>query len=185
MNYNRRIKKSEVPKEFRRKVLIDGGYHIGQYTEAFLRKNPGFEIFAFDPIKFQQAPTDVRFYDKAIWIKDGSRTLYLSKRADAASLVDTRAVNLEQIITVDCIDFSQWLAREFTKEDFIHLKLDIEGAEYEVLQKMINDKTIELISELVCEWHMRISRKPDWKLEESLKHQLTTFSNLRKIQDWR
>lgn len=41
----------------------------------------------------------------------------------------------------------------FTYSDFIFVKMDIEGAEWPVLEKMINDGTIGLIDELAFECH--------------------------------
>lgn len=185
MNYDRRVRYSRVDKKYKRKVLIDGGYHLGQYTDSYLKKNSGFEVYAFDPIKFRPIPEGVRFYNLAIWTKDETKPLHAGRRVDSSSLVDTRAVDLDKDTMVPCIDFSQWLKREFTSDDFIHLKLDIEGAEYEVLQKMMADKTIELIKELVCEWHMKISRskESDQKIHDSVRQQLTTFPI--RIRDWR
>ena len=43
---------------------------------------------------------------------------------------------------VEAIDFSKWVLENFTEEDFIILKMDIEGSEYKVLPKMIEDGTI-------------------------------------------
>jgi FkbM family methyltransferase len=186
MNYFKKVVQSNVPNGFRRKVLIDGGFYIGQYTEAYLSKNPGFEVWAFDPIKIDsQFLSRVHFINQAIWIKDEIKSFYLSHRADAASLIDTRAVDIGRSIKVDCVDFSYWLKQNFTKDDYIHLKLDIEGAEYQVLQKMIDDGSIDLISELVCEWHIKISRQPNQELHKSLKQQLLSCNNIRLLKDWR
>ncbi len=37
--------------------------------------------------------------------------------------------------------------------DDITVKMDIEGAEYELLDHMFRDKSIFLVRELFCEWH--------------------------------
>lgn len=59
---------------------------------------------------------------------------------------------------MNCFDLSTWLKNTFTKEDYVILKLDIEGAEYEVLNKLIEDGTIGLVKEFWGEWHdMKIS----------------------------
>jgi FkbM family methyltransferase len=56
-------------------------------------------------------------------------------------------------LTVQAIDFSDFLRRNFRDEDFLVLKLDIEGAEVPVLKKLIAEKTIYLIDELFMECH--------------------------------
>ena len=54
---------------------------------------------------------------------------------------------------VKAIDFSKWVLENFTEEDFIILKMDIEGSEYKVLPKMIEDGSIKFINKLIIEWH--------------------------------
>jgi len=54
---------------------------------------------------------------------------------------------------VEAIDFSKWVIENFTEEDFIVLKMDIEGSEYKVLPKMIEDGSIKFINNLIIEWH--------------------------------
>ena len=38
------------------------------------------------------------------------------------------------------IDFVDWLVRSVSPEDFVVLKLDIEGAEFEVVQEMVRTR---------------------------------------------
>ncbi len=47
--------------------------------------------------------------------------------------------------TIPVIDLSKWIMETFTIEDYIIFKLDVEGAEYEILRKMINDKAFKYI----------------------------------------
>jgi len=56
---------------------------------------------------------------------------------------------------VRCFDFSSWIGRcsDFWDGEPFVVKMDIEGAEYPVLDKMIADGTDRLVSELVMEWH--------------------------------
>jgi FkbM family methyltransferase len=54
---------------------------------------------------------------------------------------------------VECFDFSNFILKNFSKDDFIVVKLDIEGAEYPVLEKMIKDDSLSYINVLYVEWH--------------------------------
>ena len=56
-------------------------------------------------------------------------------------------------IYVNSIDFSEFKINNFNKDDFIILKLDIEGAEYKVLETMISDSAIDYINILLIEFH--------------------------------
>lgn len=61
--------------------------------------------------------------------------------------------DLDKSIDVICIDFSEYLTKNIRKEDYVICKMDIEGAEYDVLGKLIDDDTIDLIDEIYIEWH--------------------------------
>ena len=60
---------------------------------------------------------------------------------------------------------SKWITENFDKDDYIILKMDVEGAEYKVLEKMINENTINYVNKLYVEFHgMRVFKtKEDTK----------------------
>jgi FkbM family methyltransferase len=69
-------------------------------------------------------------------------------------------------VLVECIDFSQWIKNNFSKEDYIFIKMDIEGSEYKILPKMIDEGTINYVDALAIEWHDWIM--PDFR-EDTIK----------------
>ena len=56
---------------------------------------------------------------------------------------------------VTCIDFPKWLKENINKEDYIVLKIDIEGFEYVLLEKLLEENMIDLINVLYIEWHWK------------------------------
>jgi len=73
---------------------------------------------------------------------------------------------------VDCIKLSDFILKNFSKEDFIILKLDIEGEEYNVVPDLIDSRCMEMVDELWIEWHARWlneSSDRDRNLEEIIK----------------
>ena len=56
-------------------------------------------------------------------------------------------------VPVPAVDFSAWLRRTVSPGDRVVVKMDIEGAEYPVLAKLVDEGTINLISVLYIEWH--------------------------------
>lgn len=54
-------------------------------------------------------------------------------------------------IKADCFDFSDWLKQY--EDDYVVVKMDIEGAEFPVLDKMIKDGTIQIPAKLLVEFH--------------------------------
>ena len=51
------------------------------------------------------------------------------------------------------VDFGRWLESRFCKEDYVHVKMDIEGAEYDVVPHLLREKVADLIDELFLEVH--------------------------------
>lgn len=58
-----------------------------------------------------------------------------------------------------CIDFSKFIKNNFQHNDNIILKLDIEGSEFEVLDKMILDNTLAYIKHMHIEWHPHMRKE--------------------------
>lgn len=191
VNYDRWVHKSDVPSSYQRKVMIDGGFNIGKYTKAFLKKNPDFKVYAFEPIPFPTDVTNVTIIRKAMWTKNELKDFYLSRNSEAASLFkESRFVKPNKKMSVECINFGAWVLANFNKNDYIHLKLDIEGVECEILRSMISDGSIKLVSELVCEWHQGLSRIEGYTEQFNLKKSsiisdLKSLGHLRWLQDWR
>ncbi len=59
----------------------------------------------------------------------------------------------ENKIKVPSFDFSNWLGKNIQDGDYVLCKIDIEGAEFEVLKKCIKDDTLKLITEIHIEFH--------------------------------
>ena len=153
-----------------RKIFIDCGGHDGCSVRKFINTTPDFknwEIHSFEPNKrfhqfFDQLPTElhkkavadytgiINFYQQKSYVAGGSTTLKQKQ-------------NLGQWVQypVQCIDLSQFIISNFTTQDYIVLKLDIEGQEYNVLNKMIKDKSLAYINELYAEWHFDKLNIPD------------------------
>ena len=158
------------------KYFIDGGGNKGQSVHWAIDHFPGYIIHSFEcyPILFpyfEDLPTI--FHPEAIWINNGFLNLYPFYKSIGSTVVHGKErVYYDRPIKVPCIDFSQWLKDNFTKEDEVILKFNIEGAEYEVLKKMIKDGTIKLIKKLYIEFHGKkipaISKKENDELHNSL-----------------
>jgi len=162
----------------KRMICIDAGAHVGQSIDRLREKFKGknITIYSFEPHPrcFLEAKTraDATTFveNKAVWVRDELIDFYCdtldlySHRihpGEGSTMFETRTMTQalpNQFdscgkITADAFDFSQWIKNTFEKEDFIHLKMDIEGAEYQVLEKMIEDGTMEYINELDVEFH--------------------------------
>lgn len=54
---------------------------------------------------------------------------------------------------VKTIDLSGWLKRTVSPDDFVVCKIDAEGSEFEIVQRMVADGTLCLCDRLSIEWH--------------------------------
>lgn len=162
-------------------IFIDGGGNNCKSVQKYLRLSKFDKVFVFEPNPiFHESYVQSNFelIRKAIWIEDCVKLFYVSKDQNqvASSLIEEKLCKVnskivpywyEKPIQVECIDFSRWLL-ELSKEDNISitLKLDIEGAEFNVLRKMLDDGTIGLVDKLYVEFH---SDTLPSKLEEEKK----------------
>lgn len=158
-----------------RYVFIDCGFYVGCAIRWFQNTDEGkahdWDIHAFEVCLLQEHMDkfeDVTFHKNAVWTYDGEIDFYSSGRrhGQANGLFsnprgrETRRG--EKTRTAKCIDFSKWLRDNFSDEDYIVIKMDIESAEYEVLEKMMTEGTLEMIDELYIEWHHREGIEPEY-----------------------
>lgn len=62
-----------------------------------------------------------------------------------------------------------WLTKNFSLQDFLVVKMDIEGAEFEILEKPLSMRCSSLIDVLLWECHARVAPKgQDCKTLESM-----------------
>jgi len=165
-------------------VYIDLGAFRGLYIKRFRNSKmyqPGSKIYAFECNPYLRNfnyGSDVTTIHKAAWISNGELKFYISKKhpsvvQGSSVYKEKRTGNLdkEHPRTIPCIDFPQWIRDRFKKEDTIIIKSNIEGAEYDILEKMIEDGTIEYINILFCQFHWErigISKERHIKLVSKL-----------------
>ena len=147
------------------KYFIDAGANNSCSARIFRKlhdPNNEVHIFSFeiDPLFVNHFSdiTNHTFINKAVWVSDGTMKFYRDTGAGriGGSLLKekhTCPLDRKNPIHVDTLDFSKWVLDNFNKEDEIILKMDIEGAEYTVLPKMMEDLSFNYINELWIEWH--------------------------------
>ena len=65
-------------------------------------------------------------------------------------------------MTVETFDFSHWVESSFSESDYVILSLDIEGAEYQVIEKMLQDETMKYVDRLYVEFHPHLVPGVPW-----------------------
>lgn len=152
----------------RKKVLIDIGSNVGDSIRLFKEHlGPFDEIFAFEPnphhfILYDDFP-DVKLNTAAAWTYDGKIkfNIYNDKNMACSGLYQRENMQAEEI-EVDCLDISNWLNRNIgyghapeRKDDYVIMKVDIEGAEFKVIEHLLKNGGLEYVNQLYVEHHKR------------------------------
>lgn len=146
-----------------RYIFVDGGAHIGESVAHFVKSKVyskySWEMFSFEAnhnlIPSIPNRPNLTILNKAIWIHDEGVNFYLGEDTLSSSILKHKKTgNLSKVPThVESVDFGKWLKSNFEQDDIILVKLDIEGAEYEVLEQMLMDGSIKYIDVLFVEFH--------------------------------
>jgi FkbM family methyltransferase len=174
-----------------KKVFLDCGTHFGQGLRHMFKMkkiDPSWEVHSWEanPYTYKflidQQADDIKFihlHNAAVSNFDGEIEINIETTKQKNSIELTDFGQGSSIIPIDdwnggkhigkfekkekisCIDFSSWIQKNFDKNDFIIIKLDIEGAEYDLLEKMIIDNTINYVDEFYIEWHSRFFKNQE------------------------
>ena len=155
----------KYPKD-KKLVYYDLGGFIGQTTANFIIAHDPHKATAFEPnpaaIKGKHwdyvRTAGGKIINAAVGTEDGEVDFYLdSTKAVSQSCTATvdkvSEVNDQIPVPVEVIDFSKYISRRVRKDHFIVVKMDIEGGEYALLEKMIMMGTLKCVDELRIEWH--------------------------------
>jgi len=147
-------------------VYIDLGARDGDTMKALRSQYAKCIAFEPNPTMFNKLIrnkyprcAEVKFYKAAAWIRDGRITFYEDKRSKnqwGSSLVkrpdmkDSQRIKIE----VDSIDIVETIRNEFSNA--IVLKIDIEGAEYELITHLLQYPDVfQKVQHVLVEWHGR------------------------------
>lgn len=154
--------KSEKQK---RRLFIDCGGHDGCSAIKFLLANPNYDVITFEANPelwkfYERIPTELR--KEAVYDYDGEVEFIIDPiDADGSSLIKEKNIDFHKKvknedcprINIACIDLSLFVQEQSKKYEEIVLKLDVEGAEYAILKKMLKDGTLKLVKKLFAEFH--------------------------------
>ena len=152
-----------VATEFIDKNSLIYSFGVGQDIsfDTEMIKTYDCKVFGFDPtpksinwIKEQQIPQNFKFYDIGISDKTGTDFFYFPTNPDfvSGSTVEQSNINKEEKIQVELKTLQDTMTMlGHSKIDV--LKMDIEGAEYSVLEQILNSD-IE-IGQILVEFHDR------------------------------
>lgn len=159
-----------------KRIFLDCGFYIGNATKMYQDKgliDKSWTVYAFEPhprkdteaVLEARLPIKVQLIEKAVWTKDGEAGFLLKGREDAHHMDYDGPSEGDKQVTCETIDLSKFV--DELPEAFIVCSMDIEGAEFAILEKMLADNTISKINVLDIEFHHRLMN--DYTLEDSQK----------------
>lgn len=129
---------------------------------GFVAEPEQYEIFAFEVNpKYHPALNELAarvpkltVIPKAAWISDDEIDVAIDTSVQdwGSSIMHGKAVwKTGQIIKSPAVDFSKWIAQ--FSGDYVVMKMDVEGAEFPILERMLSDGTIDVVARAYVEFH--------------------------------
>ncbi|MCX6938687.1 MAG: FkbM family methyltransferase [Verrucomicrobia bacterium] len=136
-------------------VVLDCGANRGQFSR-WLINNGLFKIYGFEPDpRIFPNLNEIRgatFYKKAVSANNGQMNLCLNDGIDGTGYYDHKRVNSTyESVVVNCINLDTIISENKINEVGL-LKIDVEGAEIEIILNM-SEKMRERVSQITVEFH--------------------------------
>lgn len=172
-----RIFHNEMRALSERGLFIDCGANVGDVTAAALRY--GMRVIAFEPDRLALAVLEKRFsgddrvtiIPKALGNSDRIAEFFQKPSASnnigstrSSSLFSTRYSNDKPVYDVSVVDIVKFLRG--LNEKILVLKMDIEGAEAECLEAILDARLHESIGRILVETHERFSPELSLKISK-------------------
>lgn len=167
--------------------FIDCGGNIGQATKWVLERYDVDKIDIFEPLDFNYEILKKNFRDsrinlhkKAVWIKDEMVNFYIQDYGNrVGSTIIKGKWNTCQIpVQIEAIDLSNWIHQFIDESRYNILKLDIEGAEYDLLPYLFANSVDKKIDEWFIEFHGTKTPNYNKKVEQDF------YSRQLKFREW-
>ncbi len=139
-------------------VVLDIGAYVGMWSvKAAVNVGTTGKVFAMEPdatnrrwLQENVTGLPVTIVPCAVSNHDGKDRLYLAPTSSCHSLI----IKQGQEVEIDCHTVD-WITWKYRLGRVIYMKIDAEGAEYELLEHLISTGAISRVKRLLVEWHKR------------------------------
>ena len=155
-----------------KKVFIDGGAFDGASVRKFMCEYKDwseYEIYSFEVNPYMikryknfldtlsiKVQNKINLIEKALWVEDTTQTFKYKNGYNSSGHLSPvkKQGSMSGNIQVNCVNLMKWVKDNFKTSDYIVLKLDIEGAEYEIFKKILETPdNIKYFNKIVGEFH--------------------------------
>lgn len=168
-------------------VFLDLGSHLGQELEVLAPM--GVEVHSFEPHpvlfnrlleNYKECP-NVKLNNLAAWNSNEEKHLFFKRNktehSDGSTLIASKNnINTSIKDLVKCVDIAEYI-KNINKPIKV-LKIDVEGAEYVILEHLINEELIQDIEFIYCEDHERKINSKSWSEQ---KKRVINYCNSKNI----
>jgi len=145
-------------------LYIEAGANRGRSAKRFYKQhkdiNFEYHLFEANPNIIADLNSSVvciqgerTIYNKAVWTENDIEMEIKIDKTTKGSTICEKSVRVNETAVTSTIDFDEWFRACCKEDDYIVLVIDIEGAEYEVLPKMIDNGCFDMVDELTIEFH--------------------------------
>ena len=188
-------------------LFVDLGTNLGQgytwFSKYFNHKNITFELFEPNPYCYNEllklkdnVSGKIRIFNMGVGSKAGRVKFYGLNYNEGGKFSEGGTViknhnskkfkHNNNLISVDIENFNDYLIRNSKLYNKIIVKMDIEGAELDLLESLISHQTIELINILYVEFHSKY--QIDQQILKNRENTIIKYFNnqkFSKIRIWR
>ncbi|MGB0993972.1 MAG: FkbM family methyltransferase, partial [Akkermansiaceae bacterium] len=183
-----------------KRVFLDLGSQRGKGLEEFKEKlaiDDSWQVHCFEPNPaYASLPPKVdgipklTYWPVAVWIENGEMPFKRGGHAPeqgidgwGSTLILESDVPTVDTVIVETIDLIAWLHDNTSASDHVYIKMDIEGAEYAVLRKLLADQRadclLDRIQLIAVEFHDRLLPSENQESTEHLINELRALTQLR------
>ena len=149
-----------------RRVFLDVGGHTGESVSAALDRRWGFDrVWTFEPTKrcveiLEGIPDDrLTVVPAGWWSADTEMVIHDPGTLHAS--VDAAASRAGEVEHCRFVDAARWMAENIDADDQVWLKINIEGAEVDVLDRLLTSGEIAKVRHLVVHFDIEKLGQPD------------------------
>jgi FkbM family methyltransferase len=150
----------------KRSIVIDCGANVGHISKLFSLTGARVIAFEPDPIAFARLSRrcgkkkNITCIQKGVWDKNTTIQLYTHKESHgdeadftvgSSIIADKVNVSIDRSQNIEVIDLVDYMQNQNQKIDLV--KLDVEGAEIDILKKIINTDAYHLFDRMYVETH--------------------------------
>lgn len=142
-------------------AIIELGANVGLITNKLIIHNKPVYAFEPEPEAYRQLSSikshNLTIINKAAWIKKQTMQLHrhkdwLNTKSHTSSSLKIDKINVDNKNSISCetIDIADYIISLNRK---VLVKMDVEGAEYELIHHLLDRKVFKHITFIFCEFH--------------------------------